>query len=176
VDKVKESDLLLVPTPVRHLFSFLLKNRLEIEFTTSAHKVNITRPDKFRSLEDFPEEVESNDNRCGKICLKEVIRVRFSPDGIQGNVKLCNQTQNVENQSDPRTPNSKSSLEGKFIEGMALDAPSSAELNMGEANGTPVDQPSDGKYENYYHVKKELKPDNARSQLKTVAPTGAILM
>jgi hypothetical protein len=33
-----------------------------------------------------------------------------------------------------------------------------------------------GKIEDYYHVKKELKPDKARSQLNTVAPTGAILM
>jgi len=121
-------------------FALFLKNRFEIDFTSATDKIHFMRSDKASLLVDLPKDVACDDDGEGKVCLEEGIGIRFATNGEQSHVELSDKTDDVEEKTDPRTPDSESSFEWKFVQRVSLYAPGFAKADMSGADRAPGNQ------------------------------------
>lgn len=88
-------------SPVRAFLALFLKNRFEIDFTSATDKIHFGGSDPASSLENLPEEIEcNNDGEC-EIGLEEGVGIGFATNGEQSDVKLSNETEDVEDKTGP---------------------------------------------------------------------------
>ena len=103
-----------------------------------------------RSLRGGPlpcvsDDVEQHDNGEGKVRLekgsRDIARVgRRAANGRYGDIELCYEHQNDEDQPRPGAPDAKHGAEGEFLDRMALDLPCFSETNVAETDGAPREE------------------------------------
>jgi len=119
---------------VRLFLKILSLELCKIQVTTSTDEIHIHRPNKTSPLQNLPEEEECENNWGSKVGFKEGLSVGFAANWPHCDIELGNETEDVEKETEPGSPDSACCLEGKFIERMSLKGPCSPELNMCKAN------------------------------------------
>lgn len=92
------------------------------------------------SLPQIPGEVHDDHDRQRQVSLEEALDAAFDSDGEDGDPKLGDEHHHDEYQRAPGAPDATGGLEGDLVDVMALDAPSLAEADVREADGTPSEQ------------------------------------
>ena len=100
------------------------------------------RPLRGGPLPRVSDDVEQHDNGESKVRLeksrRDIARVgRRAANGRNGDIKLCDEHQNDEDQTHPGSPDAKHSAEGKFLDRVALNSPCFSETDVAEADGAP---------------------------------------
>ena len=112
-----------------------------VMLTTTNIQVNLTDLSPTLSLPDISDDVEENHNRHGQVGLEEALsRTERSIDVCHSGIELCNENNDNEDKSEPRSINTKDVLEGDFVESVAVVLPGLSEADMAKANGAPSEQ------------------------------------
>lgn len=100
-------------------------------------EVNLVGALELLALPEVAGGVHYDDHGEGEVRLEEVGSVGLAIDGAHGDVELGDEDQDNENECDPGAESTHSSLEGDFIDVMALDLPSATEADVGHADRAP---------------------------------------
>lgn len=175
---------LLRRSSISQLLSMFLNILLGVPASSTSVKVNGADCLESLSLPEVSAEPEEQDDWEGEVCLKETFGgVNTSSEGPDGNVELGNQDEDNHANTDPRTNNTESSLEGDFINRVTLVGPCLTETDMSSADGTPSEEGSQSigrarvsKLSIYKcDSRGAAYPDKARSQSKITGPEEAKL-
>jgi len=103
------------------------------------------RPLRGGPLPYVSDDVEQQDNGESKVRLekggRDIARVgRCAANGRNGDIELCDEHQNDEDQPHPGAPDAKHGTEGEFLDRVALDSPCFSETDVAEADGTPGEE------------------------------------
>lgn len=72
----------------------------------------------------FPANVQSQQERSGQVGLEESFGVQvWSADGVEGDVELGDQTDDVDDEADPGAPDAESGFEGQLVGCVAVEFP-----------------------------------------------------
>jgi hypothetical protein len=81
-------------------------------------------------MPDFPANVEDKNNGSRKVRLEKGCGIGLAANREQCNVELRDKTDDVEEKTEPRSPDSSCSLERKIIYAISLNNPSFTEADM----------------------------------------------
>lgn len=98
-----------------------------------------------RSLPKVSNDIAGNDDWKGEIDFEEIagdfIRIiAHAPNGPNGNIRLGEENEEDENETDPASPYTKHGSEWQFLDAVTLDGPRTAETNVAEHDGTPGEE------------------------------------
>jgi len=120
--------------PRRNLLPLPLENFGDIQLPPSGPEIHILRPNKWRAKPNLVGDVESDHDRDGKVDGEKVLCARFLPNGPDGDPKLRDKDETVEQEAEPGADNAGLGSVSELVEGVILLFPSLTEADVSQTD------------------------------------------